>query len=314
MSSPIALEISLLAVLCVPGLCFAQTAGSSESRQVAVDEHRILSRRYHVGEKLAYHMNGNNRDRVATTNYEADAHGEVKKDTAGKFFEEYAWSNLVVNGKPVALSAAAKDFRQSVSLDPDVTPAVPNLSQVLPLIGPITDLLTFYSDLWLAKRLDKLHRAGDHFYFASGTPNSWADGIYTVVGEDSIDFDLALKYVDTASHTATLVVSHVPPTKPQIKLPAAWMSAPVADTPNNWVQVQKSSDGKYSAEVGKETFDVELKVSLDDGKILSATLDNPVEVLARECADAALSSCGEPVRYQIHRQVEIAPVHYGAAP
>jgi hypothetical protein len=66
--------------------------------------------------------------------------------------------------------------------------------------------------------------------------------------------------------------------------------------------------------VGKETFDVELKVSLDDGKILSATLDNPVEVLARECADAALSSCGEPVRYQIHRQVEIAPVHYGAAP
>jgi hypothetical protein len=254
-------------------------------------------------------MKGSNRGRFATTIYEATARGEVKNDAAGKFFEEYAWSNLIVNGKPAALSAAAKDFRQRVSLDPDVTPSVPNLSEVIPLIAPITDLLTFYSDLWLANRLQKLNRAGDRSYFARGTPNSWADGTYTVVGEDSIDFDLVLKEVDTASHTATLVVDQVPPAKPQIRLRAEWMRAPVADTPNNWVQVQKSADGKYSAEIGKETFDVELKVSLADGKIVSATLDNPVEVLARECADLALTSCGEPARYQIRRQIQITQEH-----
>jgi hypothetical protein len=33
-----------------------------------------------------------------------------------------------------------------------------------------------------------------------------------------------------------------------------------------------------------------------DGKILSATLDNPVQVMARDCADVA--SCGNSVRYQ----------------
>jgi len=307
MASRAALQVSIsvLVMVCAVSLSLAQSAANTTRKQSDAGEHELLSRRYQAGEKLAYHMKGSNRGRIATTTYEADATGVVKKDAAGRFFEEYSWSSLSVNGKPVVLAAAAKDFRQNVSLDPGITPSVPNLSQVIPLIGPITDLLTLYSDLWLASRLGQLRSAGDHFYFASDTPNSWADGSYTVVGEDSIDFDLTLTEVNAAEHTATLVVRHVPPAKPQIKLPAAWMSASVAGTPNNWVQVQKTSEGKYAAEVGKETFDVELKVNLQDGKILSATLDNPVEVMARDCADAALSSCGEPVRYEIRRQIEV---------
>jgi hypothetical protein len=38
------------------------------------------------------------------------------------------------------------------------------------------DLLTIYSDLWLANKMGIFSKAGDHFYFKSGTPNSWADG------------------------------------------------------------------------------------------------------------------------------------------
>jgi len=83
------------------------------------------------------------------------------------------------------------------------------------------------------------------------------------------------------------------------------MRAPVADTPNNWVQISKGAQGKYSAQVGKETFVATIKGSLDDGRIVSADLYNPVEVLERECADSALTSCSEPVRFQILRQVEI---------
>jgi hypothetical protein len=60
---------------------------------------------------------------------------------------------------------------------------------------------------------------------------------------------------------------------------------PVAGTPNNWVEVEKRPNGKYLAEVGKETFEVQIKVSLVDGRILSAKIDNPVEAISRECAD-----------------------------
>jgi hypothetical protein len=268
----------------------------------------LLARHYQEGEKLTYHMKGSNRGRTGTTVYEADATGVVKKNAAGKFVEEYAWSNLVVNGSPVALSPAAVAFRQQLSLDE--FSGVPDLSQVVPLIGPITDTLTFYVDLLLATRQGSLAKPGDHFVFKSGTANSWADGNYVITGEDSIDFDITLAAVDPAAKVATVVVRHVVPAEPHIKISADWMKPSVADTPNNWTEIHRnfasqSDADKYVAAIGKETFDVELKVSLVDGKIISGKINNPVEVLERNCSDLTLTVCSAPVRYQILRQIEI---------
>jgi hypothetical protein len=262
----------------------------------------LLARRYLEGEKLSYHMKGVNEN----WRYEIQADGVVKRDSSGKYFEEYAWPRMISDGAPATLSPATLNFRQIVSLAPETPPSFPNLSQVDPrIIGPITDWMTFYADLWLANRLNKLNHVGDHFYFKRGTPNSWADGNYVVLGEDSIDFDFTLKDVDQTVKIATLLVRHVPPEKPEIKIPAEWMRPPVSDTPNNWVEVKKRPNGKYVAEVGKETFDVEIKVSLADGKILSGKIDNPVEAVSRKCADAMLTNCTASVPHHILRQIEI---------
>jgi hypothetical protein len=166
-------------------------------------------------------------------------------------------------------------------------------------------MLTFYADLWLAIQQSDLKRPGDHAYVTVGTPSSWADGNYVTLGEDSIDFDLTLKDLNASTQIATLLVRHVPPAQPKVNLPVAWMQTPVSDTPNNWVQVSKNQSGKYDAGVGKETFDVEIKVTLKDGKILSATLDNLVKTRRRQCSDAALLDCGEPSDHTIHRQIEL---------
>jgi hypothetical protein len=69
-----------------------------------------------------------------------------------------------------------------------------------------------------------------------------------------------------------ILIRHVPPEKPEVQLSADWMRKPVADMANNWVQVQKMENGKYLAAVGKETFDVEIKTSLTEGKILSGNI------------------------------------------
>jgi hypothetical protein len=263
----------------------------------------LLLRRYREGEKLSYLMKGVNE----SWRYEIRADGMVKKGLDGSDFEEYAWSRLVSDGKEVTLSPATLNLRQQLSLDPKHNQGFPNLSQVDPrLIGPLTDMLTFYVDVRLAIKNGKLAKAGDHFYFKRGTPASWADGTYVVVGESSIDFDVTLKEVNPAGKTATLVVRHVPPEKPEVKLIAEWMHNPVADTPNNWVLVQRRGEGKYFAAVGKETFDDEIVLSLADGKILSATMDNPVKTVERECSDAALTQCGEPKPHLIRRQIQIA--------
>ena len=121
----------------------------------------------------------------------------------------------------------------------------PTSGRVQPiLIGPITDLLTFYADVQLAMRQKNLLRTGDHIYVKHGRPNSWADGTYTVFGQDSIDFDITLTEVDQAAHEAALLIRHVPPVQAQIQFPATWMIAPVGDHPNNWGEGRKDSSGQ----------------------------------------------------------------------
>lgn len=262
-----------------------------------------LLRRYREGEKLTYHMKVVNEQ----WHYEIQADGVVKKSADGTYLEEYRWSHFMSDGQMLTPTLAGMNSFQQLTLDPNHPPIVPNLGQVDPrMIGPITDLLTFYVDVWMAVKADKLANAGDHFYVKRGTPASWADGNYTLLGEDSIDFDFTLKEVNGSNGTATLVVRHVPPEKPEVKFPVDWMRKPVAGTPNNWVQVQKTKGGKYLAASGKETFDVHIVLSLSDGKILSVHMDNPVKTVERECTDAALSQCGEPKPHFIRRQVEMS--------
>jgi len=243
---------------------------------------------------------------VHNIRYEARVSGVVKKNTAGVFVEDLAWSDLQVNGKPMALTPASEQLLETLSLAPDYNLSIPDLSQVHPMLtGPITDLLAFYADVQLATKQKTLEKAGDHSYVKHNAPNSWADGKYVVVGQDAIDFDITLKSIDKAAKTALLVVRHVPPKEPAIQWPAEWMRAPVGDAPNNWLEVEKSGD-KYAAEVGKETFEADITLALATGQILSAAMDNPVEVLQRDCTDRALASCGDPIRYRIRRQIAIA--------
>lgn len=84
------------------------------------------------------------------------------------------------------------------------------------------------------------------------------------------------------------------------------MRKPVADTPNNWVTVQRMKDGTFLGAVGKETFVDEIVLSLSDGMILSATMDNRVQTIERECTDSSVTQCGAPKSHFISRQVEIS--------
>jgi hypothetical protein len=262
---------------------------------------RLLSRRYVEGDRVQYLMKTQNDG----STYEVRITATTKKTSDGRFVEEFAWSDMVANSAPRALAATSQAFRLAVTLEGGAPFEIPDLSKAPGLIGPVTDLMTFYSDLFLAMHQGTLRKAGDHFYFPSPITASWADGTVVVLGEDHIDFDITLTSVDTASGVATLLVKHVPPPAPKIRLPADWMRAPVADTSNNFVQVRKTATG-FAASVGKETFDVTLNVDLSDGKILSATMVNPVTKVTRECSDAAVTQCGDLKPDPTLRRIEMS--------
>jgi hypothetical protein len=258
-----------------------------------------------IGKTLRYVLDGRNQDGAQTTAYQVRADGAVQKDRAGMLVHEFGWSQLSFNGTALPLSDASLSVRQELSTDPAFRLSLPPLGKVQPaLIGPMLDLLTFYVDVQLARRQDALRRPGDHVYVKHGTPNSWADHVRFSLGEDSIDFDVMLLALDPKTKAATLVVKHVPPATPQIRLPADWMKAPVSDTPNNWVQVKNAGGGKYVASVGKELFTDEIQLS-PNGTIVSATMENPVDVQERDCSNAALTNCGPTRRYEILRHIEL---------
>lgn len=263
----------------------------------------VLQRHYTEGQSLVYRMTGTNE----AWHYTIRAEGTVKRDANGRFFEEYAWSGMESNGQSAPLRADTAEFRQRLTLDPNQMPSVPDLTKVDPkLIGPITDFMTFYTDVWLATKIGNFKKAGDHFYFANPmAASSWADGTRTVLGESAIDFDMTLKSVDEAAGTAVLEVKHVPPAKQHVKLPAEWMTTPLGERPNNWVGVTKEQDGSYTAAVGEENFVVDVTLSTVDGKVMSAVMDNPVKTIERSCKDAALTDCTPAKPHQIVRKVQI---------
>jgi hypothetical protein len=71
------------------------------------------------------------------------------------------------------------------------------------------------------------------------------------------------------------------------------------------VQVNRNGDGTYTVGVGKEDIDVDIEVQLGTGKLLSATMHNPVEINQCTCTDSAYTACGPATQYQIVRDISI---------
>jgi hypothetical protein len=263
----------------------------------------LLARRYVDGDRISYLMKGSENE----TTYEARMTATTGKRTDGQFFESVAWSGMKIDGQPRPLSAAAQQFRLAVTTEGVMPFAPPDLSKAEGLIAPVTDAMTFYADLFIARRQTILKLPGDRATYHNPTVASWADGRGVLIGEDHVEFEMAVGDVDRASGVGVLLIKHVPPAAPQVRLTAEWMRAPVADTANNWVMVSRNRNG-YMVSVGKETFDVELRVAIADGRLLSATLDNPVTAITRECTDQALTQCGPARPSPVLRRVTMSRV------
>src|SRR5688572_1495887 len=168
----------LLAASALPLVAVAQTGPGSRPSTTAPVVRSMLHRHYREGERVHFTMTGVNQ----ANRYEVRASGEVKRDASGAFYEEIAWSDAAYNGKPMKLPPAAAAFRQRLSLAPDYRLSIPDLSPVMTLVGPITDLLTFYSDYQIAARLPNLIKPGDRAVVPLPFAPSWADGARIVLG------------------------------------------------------------------------------------------------------------------------------------
>src|SRR5262245_9891203 len=179
----------------------------------------LLRRRYVEGQRLEYLMTADNNG----SQYEVRIAATTVKKSDGSFVEELAWSGYLANGKPRPLSPSAEAFRLTVTLDGGAPFVMPDWSKLAGLVGPVADVLNFYADQFLAIHQGALRQPGDRFVYPTDIVPSWADGTSVVLGQDHVHFDLTLTSVDSAREQATLLIKHVPPAEPKIKIPADWM-------------------------------------------------------------------------------------------
>lgn len=236
----------------------------------------------------------------------SSATATVKKRADGVFYEVWQWTGVRKNGREIRLPPESRDFRQLLSLDPGFKLAIPELSKIPAIVEPVTDTLTFYADVQLAARTGLLLKAGEHVFVEHGRPNSWAGGA-TVLGRDCVNFDLTVTEVNAAENYAVLKALRVPPAQGCGAAPAAWLEKPVTDTPNNWYQVRKEGKSTYIAGAATETFDDEIKLSLSDGRIISASQLKRVSGVTRTCTDKRLTKCNAPGKFSIVRKLLLSP-------
>ena len=214
----------------------------------ANDQPSPFERKYGDGETLNYRIQMTHTyDGTITSTYDAHAAGIVKSDDKD-FYEKFHWTSVIGDGNKITLSPAADNFRQVLSLVPPFRLSIPaeltNLGSSL--IGPITDLLTFYADESLIIRHPNIRHPSDHLYLNASVASSWGSG------QDCLDFEITLLSLDQLKHLGMIKVSHLPPSKICIKPPAKWMESQVIDTPNNWYDIDRSKK-KWVASAGKET-------------------------------------------------------------
>ena len=101
-------------------------ASTLVSAQMTAPGSGPLTRHYRDGITLTYHMTATNEE----WHYTADASGTTKKTASGSYIEDFRWIGMTSNGQPITLAAEMAQFRQPLSLDPNWTPSMPDLSKV----------------------------------------------------------------------------------------------------------------------------------------------------------------------------------------
>jgi hypothetical protein len=69
--------------------------------------------------------------------------------------------------------------------------------------------------------------------------------------------------------------------------------------------VEHTADEKFIAGAGIENFEAKIRIALPSGRILSATMNNPVDITERTCSDAALTQCADETHYRILRKISL---------
>lgn len=278
---------------------------ASETTEAGPSRPYRYVRRYEPGRRFRYrqetrHWTNSKLDSV----HVATSHHEVLRGAVAR--ERVRWEDLEVTrgdktASQTALAAAIEPYE--ISLHPDGSLALPPLREPA-MVGPISDLTTFYVAISPSIGIDTLTKVGDEHVMPEAVRGVWTVLPHTPLGEDCIVPRVKITHLDV--NTVTFHTAFEPPSTPCLEPLGPWMREPVDGTrPNNFRQVTADPSGTRIVMWGREAFTTECRVERPSGRILVASMENTLTLKVRVGCDATLESCAGEFPTTIRRTVKL---------
>ena len=217
---------------------------------------------------------------------------KVIKDSSGVLYDEVRWVSKktlstkdTVDGTADALSV--KPYR--ISLDPKGRIDLPKI-EVPSLTEPIQDFNTFFVAVSPLVGATRLNKKGDSIINKEPVKADFSNGANILKGEDCIGF--YVKIADITKKNVMLYTSFYPPSQPCLSFLSPDMNTPVVtDTINNFQMVMQLSPDKYLVQYGRESFYINSTMQRPDGKLISATMFNKLNLKLKINCDKDYKGC-----------------------
>jgi hypothetical protein len=178
-----------------------------------------------------------------------------------------------------------------ISLDPNGPLEIPSLNLVPPsMVANVTDLNAFYVAISPQAGIRQLKQVGDH-YDGKSVRGDWGGTPGTPTGEDCVQ--LRLELTGLSATTANVKTTFLPSPLgcEGFSFKTAWMVPPVSGTTANNFQEVTHSGKKFDVMWGQEEFTINSVIDRSSGKILSATMENPLHLKLKAGCDQNLENC-----------------------
>jgi hypothetical protein len=233
---------------------------------------------------------------------------EVLADATG---ESVSWVGLTVEDATGAIAdltdeaLAVPTYEMSLLADADM--AMPDL--VVPdMVGMITDLFTYYVAVSSALGVQELHEPGDQVTADALAHGDWSDGAGTPVGDDCILATVELLALDPQGTASFETRFEVPDDPDCFEWEVDAWSEPIAWGVSNNFQQVTDQEGDLVAMYGVEWFTIRSEMDAVDGRILSATMDNQLDLRLLAGCDESWQDCAYEGDLHLQRQEELAIV------
>jgi hypothetical protein len=266
---------------------------------------QVPYRQYKAGDTYKYRLTTTiDRANFKTTIIAVSEHQVV--NDSGILAEEIKWRSLTEKNdhhKDRHLDSVARQVKPyRISLSPEGKVLLPKLT-IPSMVGPVTDLNTFFVAIAPASGAHKLSDSNPVFKNGAVREGNFADSVKILYGRDCIE--VSQHFISTDKKYTIIRTDFTPPDSFCLTPLIDTIATKMFDKPNNFQMLQIEPGGRKNLYWGVETFSITSKIDNRTGAIVDATMENTLTLRIRAHISADLKTYVSEIPFLIKRSMHL---------